>query len=98
MKQTTRTHILNAALKLAVKKGYKHVLREEIAAEADVTPSLVSYHFGTMIEFRRAIMREAVRVECLPIIAQGLAAGDKHARKCTPEVQQAALATLAVAG
>jgi len=85
-------------MKLAVRHGYRHVLRDQIAVEADVHPSNVSYHFGTMIELRRHIMREAIRTECLPIIAQGLAAGDKHARKCPTELQQAALASLVSAG
>lgn len=98
MKETNRTHILKACMKLAAAKGYRHILRDEIAVEAGVHPSNISYHFGTMIELRRTIMREAVRTECLPVIAQGLAAGDKHARKCSSEVQQAALATLVKAG
>lgn len=98
MKETNRTHILKACMKLAAKVGYRHITREQIAAEAGVHPSNVSYHFGTMIELRRTMMREAVRTECLPVIAQGLAAGDKHARKSPPELQAAALATLTSAG
>lgn len=92
---TTRNDILRACLKLAAKHGYREITRDAIAIEADVTPSLVSYHLGTMIELRRTVMREAIRTECLPVIAQGLAANDKHARKSSNELQAAALATLA---
>lgn len=98
MKQTTRTHILKACLKLAAKHGYRNITRDAIALEADVHPSNVSYHLGTMIELRRHIMREAVRTECLPVIAQGLAARDRHALKSPPELQAAALASLTSAG
>lgn len=94
MKQTTRTHILKACLALAVKHGYRSITRDQIAAEASVHPSNVSYHLGTMIELRRHIMREAVRTECLPVIAQGLAAGDRHARKCPPELRAQAVQSL----
>lgn len=96
MKQTTRTHILKACLTLAAKHGYRSITRDQIAAEAGVHPSNVSYHLGTMIELRRTVMREAVRTECLPVIAQGLAAGDKHARKCSAEVQAQAVQSLVV--
>ena len=96
MKNTTRQHILKIAVELAAKVGYTKVTREAIAAKADVVPSHVSYHLGTMLDLRRHIMREAIRVECLPVIAQGLAVRDKHALKVSEELRQAAVAQLGV--
>lgn len=95
MKQTTRTHILNVCLKLAEKHGYRNITRDAIAAEAAVTASLVSYHLGTMIELRRHVIREAIRTECLPVIAQALTARDRHALKCPKELQSQALMSMA---
>jgi AcrR family transcriptional regulator len=95
MKQDKRertAQILAAALKLAAKHGYQRITREAIAEAANVSPALVSHHMGTMDQMRRAIMREAVRIECLPVIAQGLVARDRHAGKAPDHLRQAALA------
>lgn len=86
--------ILAAALAIAPRKGYARITREEIAERAKVPPSLITYHFGTMPELRRDIMREAVRVECLPVIAQGLAAKDRHAMKAPEEIRTRAIESL----
>lgn len=88
------TQILAAALAIAPSKGYTSVTREDIAARAKVPPSLITYHFGTMPELRRCIMREAVRVACLPVIAQGLACRDRHALKAPPELREKAVQSL----
>lgn len=86
--------ILAAALELAPTRGYSRLTRDDIAGRAKVPPSLITYHFGTMPELRRQIMREAVRVQCLPVIAQGLACRDRHALKASPEVRTLALDSL----
>jgi AcrR family transcriptional regulator len=86
--------ILAAALKLARRVGYQRMTREAIADAASVSPGLVTHHMGTMEQLRRDVMREAVRTACLPVIAQGLVARDRHARKVLPHIQKAALATL----
>lgn len=83
--------LLCLALTIAEEIGYAHVTREGLATLAQVSPALISVRFGTMTEFRRKLMRYAVRVECLPVIAQGLAAHDPHAKKARPSLQRAAL-------
>lgn len=90
----TNDEILAVALKLAQQAGYKGVTRERVAAAAGISPALVSVRLGTMIEFRRKLMRFAIRRACLPVIAQGLAARDPHARRAPDELKQLALATL----
>ena len=94
MKQTTRTNILKSCLALASTHGYRNITRDQIAIKADVTPSLISYHLGTMLELRRHMMREAIRTENLPVLAQGIASKDKHALKAPPEMRAAAIDTL----
>ena len=89
-----RAAILAAALKLAPRIGYAHLTREDIASEAQMSPGLVSYHFGTMVDLRRAIMRESIRVECLAVIAQGVVARDRHALKAPPDLVDRALASV----
>lgn len=96
LKPTDRkTQILDAALAIASKQGYARVTREAIAAEAGCAPGLVSHYLGTMVQTRRDIMRAAIRNRVLPVIAQGLAANDPHAKKAPDELKQAALASIA---
>ena len=86
--------ILQAALVVASKVGYARLTREDIAKRADVPASLISYHLGTMPALRRKIMREAIRTECLPVVAQGLAIRDRFALKAPAELRARAVASL----
>lgn len=86
--------ILAAALVLAEAKGYQRVTRDDVAAHLRIPSSLVPYHMGTMTEFRRKMMREAVRVECLPVIAQGLACRDRHALVAPDDLRARAIQSL----
>ena len=88
--------ILRAALDVAEKVGYNRMTRNEIAALAGIRPTLINYHMGTMPDLRRDVMREAVRVGRLPVIAQGLAHHDRHAMKAPEDLRRRALQTLAL--
>lgn len=89
-----RAQILAAALSLAATCGYQRVTREAVGLQAGIAPSLISHLFGTMPDFRRDIMRAAVRGRNLAVVAQGLAAGDAHARKAPQDLIDQALDTL----
>lgn len=86
--------ILKAALELAKRRGYNCITRDEIAERAGVPSSLIAYHCGTMDNLRRDLMREAIRTECLPVIAQGLAVRDRHALKAPEDLRRRALQSL----
>lgn len=91
-----KTEILTAAIKVAGQPGgWSTLTRESVANEAGCAVGLVSRYFGTMICFKRAIMRKAVVDADLAIIAQGLATRDVNAIKADPEIKRQALATLA---
>lgn len=87
--------ILAAAITVAKAKGYTHITRKDIAEHAGIPETLVSYHCGTMDSLRRDVMREAIRTECLPVLAQGLVARDRHAAKAPDELKKKALAHFA---
>lgn len=90
-----KAQILKAALTLcSVKTSVPRVTREEIAEVVGIPPTLITYHFGTMPALRRDIMREAVRTECLPVVAQGIALRDPHALKAPEKLRQRALQSL----
>lgn len=89
-----KENILLCAMSLAETMGYTKVTATAVAEEAGVSHPMVLHYFGTMIQLRTDIMRRAVKSGNLKIIAQGLAAGDKHAKKADQKVKEDALKCL----
>ena len=89
-----KAKIMTAAIRTAKRVGYMQMRREDVATMAGCSNSLVSAYWGSVPQLRRAVMRHAVRIECLEVIAQGLAAKDRHALKAPVHVKMAAAATL----
>lgn len=90
-----KQQILLGAMVLAGKSGgFATITRAAVAKECGCAESLVSKYCGTMINFRREIMRAAIRTENLSILAQGLACGDRCAQKAPPALRQKAIDTL----
>lgn len=87
-----RAELLAAALKLAVKHGYRNVTRAAVAEACNVAESLVPYHFGTRVQFQRTLMRYAIHEGSTAVVAQGLADGNVYARKAPEGLRQAAIA------
>ena len=91
-----KDQILKAAIKVAARPGgWARLTREAVAKEAECAEGLPSKYFGTMVNFKRAIMRAAIQDWNLSVIAQGLAAGDKVALKAEDALKRKALDTLA---
>jgi AcrR family transcriptional regulator len=78
-KEVSREVIIGSALDFCLKNGYNNLSRDAIAAHAGVAKGKIHYVFNTMTQLRRAVMRAAVHRELRPIIAQGLAQGNKEA-------------------
>lgn len=89
-----KAEILTAALPLASARGYANVTRNDIAAAAGISGPAVQYHFGTMTQLRTDLMRHAVKQECLRVIAQGLAAQDRHAERADAELKRRAVCAM----
>lgn len=87
-----RQELLDVAVEVASARGWRTLTRECIAVAAGVSPALVSARLGTMAELRRAVMRAAIRKGIAAIVAEGLVAGDPHARKAPEEIKRAAAA------
>ena len=91
-----KSEILNAAIKVAGQPGgWSKLTREAVAREAKCADALVSKYFGTMITFRRTVMRAAIMRADLSVLVQGIAAGDKYAQKANGDLKARALNTLA---
>jgi len=90
-----KEQIIDAAVKVAGQPGgWAKLTREAVAREAQCAEGLISKYFGTMITFRRTIMRHAIKAANLSVVAQGLAAGDSYAKKADADLKARALATL----
>lgn len=86
--------LVDAAVAAATAHGYRRMTRDHIAAEANVSPGLVSLYLGTMPNVRRVVMREAVRRGVVSIVAEGLAERDKQALKAPPALKSEAATLL----
>lgn len=82
--------IIAAGLTLASAKGYQNVTRADLAAATGLAPATISWHYHTMAQFKRALMRAAVEQRSLRVIAQGLAASDAYAKRAPQELRDAA--------
>ena len=89
-----RAAILEATLPLATLHGYTGVTREQIAAASGIAGSVVHYHFKTMAQLRKKLLQYAVEVECLPVIAQGIALNDPVVNDLAPELRKRAKESL----
>lgn len=85
MKNDKRNKILEAAIQLAVERGYLNVSRDEITARAGVSHGLVNYYFETVVGLWYSVMEEAIKREISSVIADGLSAGNLVALSA-PEV------------
>lgn len=86
--------ILDAAVGAAQKHTFAGLRLHHIATAAGCSNALVVSHFGTMTKLRRAVMRQAIARELLPIIANGIATQDPTATRADRDLKKRALATL----
>lgn len=96
--EVRKDQLLDAALAVATNVGYQAVTRAQVAEKLGVSGTLVQYHFKTMPQFRRALMRHAVAKRHLPVVAQGLACGDEQAAKAPADLRRAAADAMAAPG
>jgi AcrR family transcriptional regulator len=86
-----KRQLVTTATQLAERTGYQKVTRESLAKRARCSEALITFHFGSMDRLRTAMMRHAVENSILPVIAQGLAANDPHAKKAPEDLKRRAL-------
>lgn len=70
---TLKPAILSAAVKLADERGLFQFSRSDVANEAGVGESTVSYHLGSMPQVRTSVVKHAVEHEMLKILADARA-------------------------
>ena len=90
-----RDEILDAAVKLAAVVGWRELTRDGVAEAAGVSGALVNVYFGTVETLKQKVMKEAVKLRILSIVAQGLADHDIIATTAPARLKSDALKTLA---
>lgn len=86
-----KAQILQAAVVVAVVKGFNNFTRVDVANELGISEGLVNVYFKTMPVLKRKVMRFAVRFGTLVIIAQGLIDKNPYAMKASDELKKMAL-------
>ena len=82
--------LLDTALQLAVDHGWRSLTHHGVAVAASVSNGLVVARLGTKQDMLRAVMRRAVNRGVVPVVAEGLAVGDKHACRAGEALRAAA--------
>jgi len=73
--------LLAVALRLAAADGWKTLTHNAVATAAGVSQGLVVARLGTKQQMLRDVMRAAVRERVVRVVAEGLAAGDRQAKR-----------------
>lgn len=82
--------LLDAALQLAERTGWRTLTHAAVAAHAGVSQGLVVARLGTKTEMLRDVMRRAVNRGVARVVAEGLAVGDKQAKRASPALREEA--------
>jgi AcrR family transcriptional regulator len=85
-----RHTILDGAVEIATRVGFRNVTRRLAAEKAKCALATVSYHFGSIPALHSAIIRRGVELELSLIVAQGLAEGHDAALKAPRSLRQKA--------
>jgi AcrR family transcriptional regulator len=85
-----KAEVLAAAVALAERVGYTHLIRDQIAVEAKCSTGLVTQYFGTLDCLKRAVVSHAIHTENLLIIAQALAARHPKAQRAPEDLRRRA--------
>lgn len=80
--------ILNSALHIAERDGFINMKRELIAEHAKCSVGKVSNAYGTMVQLRRAVMRQAINQKVLSVIAEGIVLRMKCCDKLDDELRE----------
>jgi AcrR family transcriptional regulator len=85
-----KQRIIEAALELAIAKGWRKVSRGQIAERLNTVPSSINYYVGTKDQLRDEIMVEAVKRRIVSIVAEGLVYNNKAAVEAPIELRRQA--------
>jgi len=83
-----KQELLEVAIQLAKEEGYSHITRNEIARRAGVAYGLVTSYFKSIENLKRLVIKEAIRLEIVQIVAQALARKEPLTRRLDPSLRE----------
>lgn len=83
-----KQQILKVAMQMSKRMGYSHITRDGVAECAGVSNALVSYYFDTIDALKKEVLKEAIKLEVVQIIAQGIAQKDPNTAKLPPALKR----------
>ena len=90
-----KEELLQVAASMAVTVGYRNLIRDDVAREAQVSPGLINKYFGTIGLLKKEVIKLAVKDWIPAIIAQGMAARDPVALVAPPALKKRAIQFMA---
>lgn len=96
MRQDERYHhILEAALRLAQSKGsYRALTQSSVAEAAGVSRGLINHYYLLVELLRLEVLELAIKRGILPLVAEGLVAGEPVAQRAPMELRARAAVAL----
>lgn len=90
-----RSRVLESALALAQRDGYRKIRREDVAEQSGIAVGSVNLAFGTMQQLRDAVMTEAINRGLVGIVAEGIGNSDALAKAAPLSLRKKAIEFLA---
>ena len=84
----TRMKIIETALKMAEGIGYMNLRRDDIADQAGVAMGTVTYHYSSMIQLKRDVIRHAILNENYVVMGQALGMREPQIMKLDEVVRE----------
>lgn len=79
-----KQELLEVAIELAKEIGYSHLTRNGIARKAGVAYGLVTTYFKNIDNLKKSVIKESIKLEILPIIAQAIAHNEPLTNRLDP--------------
>jgi AcrR family transcriptional regulator len=90
-----KEQVLEISINLAKEIGYTKITRELIAERANISVSLVNYHFKTVEHLKKLVLRFAIKRGIKKIIAQAIINNDPLAKNLSAEYKKKILKDVA---
>lgn len=91
---TRKIQILESAVHIAIDKGYQNITYKLIADYLNVQNSFIFYYFKTIKILKNKVIKEAIRKEIYPIIAQAIVANDPLIKNISNQLRQKSIKSL----
>ena len=83
-----KQQILDAAIELAVEKGYRNITRKDVAIASKSASGLIGRYFKTVAGLKRSIVEASIEREIMPILAENLSIKGEETKLISAELKE----------